>query len=123
MQVIKDHEIDFSEWEVVESSDTGDGLRITIYEKEGETSVMNLDWDEGSRWDFLDGEAVAEAMNRLMNELFGEEEAKELMKDVKVVSAEELEEVGALVGEGVVDEVLGLKRGCSGGCGDVDPGK
>ena len=118
MQIVKDEVIDFSDWTVIEESDTGDGLRITFYEKEGENPMMNLDWDEDSRWKFLDEGVVADGLKRLMQELLGEKEAKELMENIKVVSADELEELDAELGEEAVNETLGLKRDCSGGGGN-----
>lgn len=107
VRIAKDEVIDFSDWTVVEESDTGDGLRITFYEKEGEGSIMNLDWDEDSRWKFLGEGSVVDGINLLMEELLGEKEAEELMKTVKVVSVDELEKLDA----------EGLTQDCPGGGG------
>lgn len=113
MEVVK--EVDLSEYEITEELDTGDGLRITIYEKEGEDSVLNLDWDEGSKWEYLDGDDVAAAINTMLGEVLGQEEAREVMEEVVIVPHQEWEEL--------VEKTSEIKRDHPGACGDGDPGK
>lgn len=104
MEIIEDP--DLSRYTMTEESDTGNGLRIQFYESEELGSLLNLDWDEDSRWAYLGGEDIVKAFTRMIEELLGEEEAALVMKGKAIVPIEEMKEIREAVGDAVMDQVL-----------------
>lgn len=86
--------IDLSQHEPVEQCETGDGLTIAHYEIGGR-NYIDLDWQEGTRWELLKGVDPEEILSILLKHLYAEEEEiAEITAGIKVLSAEEFEELG-----------------------------
>lgn len=86
--------IDLSAYEAIEECSTDDGLKIAHYKIDGRHYV-DLDWESGSRWEFLDGVDPEEILGILLKHLYdNEEEIAEITAAIKVVSVEEFEELG-----------------------------
>ena len=118
VEVVKDP--DLTSYTCTEKDDTGDGLRISIYEKEGEATVLSLEWEEGTKWDYLNEGNFEEAFETMLADLLGEEEAAELMDGMVVIPEEEWQQVKEEAGEGEVAMACGL-RPASSVDGDSDP--
>lgn len=121
MEIVKDP--DFSKYTAIDEMDTGDGLQITFYAAEDGASLLNLDWDEDSKWSFLNEDDIVASFTRMMEDLLGKEEAARAMKGKVIIPVEELERmqdaIGAKEAGGELLEEyeqleLPLAEGCSG---------
>lgn len=113
--------VDLSKCKVIEQSEIEDGLKITFYEQEDGGSLLNLEWEEGTKWDYLNEADFPAAFSRMLGELLGEDEWKELMEGMAVVPVDEWREIEEKLGKETVMEVCGSKQGSSGddGSGQV----
>lgn len=86
--------IDLSQYEPVDQCETGDGLTIAHYKIDGR-NYIDLDWKDGSRWEFLESVDPEEILSILLRHLYAkEEEIAEISAGIKVLSVEEFEELG-----------------------------
>lgn len=100
--LVEVHSIDDAvEEEVLEVED---GLTIRCYRSESGARFLDLDWEPGSKWEFLETVEPEFILESLLSELFSEAETEKLLEGVKVL--------------GLVDE---KPQDC--GCGDPGAGQ
>lgn len=114
--------VDLSKCKVIEQSEIEDGLKITFYEQEDGGSLLNLEWEEGTKWDYLNEVDFTAAFNRMLVELLGEDEWEELMEGMAVVPVEEWRGIEEKLGKETVMEVCGVRRESSGDDGSGQDG-
>jgi hypothetical protein len=62
-----------------------DGLTIRCYQSESGARFLDLDWEPGSKWEFLETVEPEFILESLLSELFSESEADQLLEGVKVL--------------------------------------
>lgn len=96
-------EISLEEHEPEQVIETEDGLKMSLYSIDDKGTFLDLDWQPGSKWEFLDTVEPNLILDALVKELFGAEEAQEILDGLFVVDSE-LEDCGCNVNsEGACD--------------------
>lgn len=73
-------EFSLEEYEPEQVIETVDGLKLSLYSIEEKGTYLDLDWEPGSKWEFLDSVEPKLILDALVKELFGEEEAQEILE-------------------------------------------
>jgi len=88
--------ISLEEYEPEQVIETEDGLKMSLYSIDDKGTCLDLDWKPGSKWEFLDTVEPNLILDALVKELFGEEEAQEILDGLFVVD-NDLEDCGCNV--------------------------
>ena len=62
-----------------------DGLTIRCYQSESGTRFLDLDWELGSKWEFIETVEPEFILESLLSELFSEAETEKLLEGVKAL--------------------------------------
>jgi hypothetical protein len=83
-----------------ERFETEDGLKVGLYTSESGARFLDLDWEPGSKWEFLDTIEPEFVLESLLSELFGKDEAEHLLDGIEILPAPKAESCGCPIQSG-----------------------